>query len=297
MKKNSLLLRRNITAYSLLFPALAVYFMIILVPVGMTFINSFTKWNGISATKTFVGLSNYAKALADTQFQRAFKNNIIWTVFYVTIPVVLSLMIGMAITRKGMRGRDFFQAMYFIPYILSPVVVSIIWQTMFSPTVGMLSRVLQALGITSQSYGLLGDPDRALYGLIFTHIWSQLGFCIVIYVNGLQNVDPELYDAADIDGANWWQRLRSVTLPSLSSVTTLLILVNLMNSFKTFNYVFLMTVGGPMQRTEVVAYRIYVEAFQFNKFGYASAEAIILSVIVCIVGVFYVGQREKKENN
>lgn len=297
MKKHSLQARHNVTAYSMILPALAVYVMIILVPVVMTFLNSFTKWNGISPTKTYIGLENYINAFKDSKFQLAFKNNIIWTIFYVSIPIILSLAIGIVITGKGIRGRDFFQAMYFIPYILSPVVVSIIWQTMFSPTVGAFSRILQALHIISEPYGLLGDPKMALYGLIFTHIWSQLGFCIVIYVNGLQNVDPELYDAASIDGANMWQRLCSVTLPSLSSVTTMLILVNLMNSFKTFNYVFLMTVGGPMQKTEVVAYRIYVEAFNFNKFGYASAEAIILSLIVCIVGVFYIGQREKKEDN
>jgi ABC-type sugar transport system permease subunit len=283
-------------ALGLILPAFTVYAVIILLPILLTLINSFTKWNGMSPQKVFIGFRNYSKAFLDENFGKAFLNNLVWTAFFVTVPLVLSLFIGLAVTKKGIKGRDTFQAIYFIPYILSSVVISLIWVIMLSPNVGILSWFLQYLHIVQEPYGLLGDPKRALYGLIFTHIWNQFGFCAVIYITGLQNIDPELYDAAEIDGANAFQKLHTITLPELTTVTTMLVLVNLMNSFKTFDFVFLMTMGGPGQSTEVVAYKIYVDAFQMHKFGYASAQAMLLSIIICSVGAAYILIREKKEN-
>jgi ABC-type sugar transport system permease subunit len=290
LKKN-----RTLVAFALIAPAFIIYLIIIIFPVIQTAILSFYKWNGINPVKQFIGLANYKTAIMDTNFQTAFKNNIIWMSFFITMPIVLALFIGLALTKKGIYGRDIFQALFFIPHILSTVVISVIWKIVYSPNVGLLSWVMQSLHLIDKPYGLLGDPNRALFGLIFANVWSQFGFCTIIYINGLQNVDPELYDAANMDGVNPWQRLWNVTLPGISAVTTMLVLNNLINSFKTFNYVYLMTHGGPMAKTEVVAYRIYEEAFQLNRFGYGSALAIILSIIVCGISVVYVRFRDRKD--
>jgi len=294
MALSSLSKRQSLTAYMLLAPAFVLYALIVLAPVADTVFLSFVKWNGLNPVKEFVGFANYQKALGDPSFFAAFANNLIWLALFVTVPVAVALLLGIGMTARGVKGRDQLQAVYFIPYVLSPVVIAVIWKLIYSPNVGILSWLLQAVGIVSEPYGILGDSNFALFGLIGTHIWNQFGFCAVVYVNALQNIDPELYDAANIDGANAVQKLIHVTLPGVSTVTTFLVLLNMINAFRTFNFVFLMTSGGPVQATEVVAYKVYVEAFQLHKVGYGSSLAVMLSVVVLVVGMFYVTLRERK---
>ncbi len=287
-------LKSSATAYLLILPAFFIYFLIILIPSINTAYLSLTKWDGMNPVKKFVGFANYIKAFQDAQMYNAFVNNVIWVVLLITVPLALALLLAVTATKRGIFGRDQLQAIYFIPHVISPVAVALIWTWIYNPKIGLLSNILMALGIAGKPYGILGDPNLALYGVIFTHIWGIFGFCTVIYVNALQAIDQSLYDAAMIDGANSFQRFVHVTLPGISSVTTFLILLNMINSFKVFNQVFLMTQGGPVGRTEVVGYVMYVHAFKLNRVGYGSAIAIILTVVVLILGIFYISNREKR---
>jgi ABC-type sugar transport system permease subunit len=295
---NSIENRLTLTALQFIAPAFLLYSILILVPVLNTVYLSFFEWNGLDPIKDFVGLQNYIQAFQDKYFLKSFINNIIWVVLLISIPLVISLLLGIAVTNDKIKGRDQFQAIFFIPYILSPVVIALIWKVLYSPNIGVLNYLLQKFHMVEKPFGILGDQQWALYGLIFVHVWNLFGFCTVIYINGLQSIDPELYDAAKIDGANAFQKMIYVTLPGVSTVTTLLVLLMMINAFKTFNFVFLMTTGGPFQSTEVVAYRIYIEAFQLHKFGYGSTLAVILSFVIVIIGMYYVSLRERKmENN
>jgi ABC-type sugar transport system permease subunit len=290
---NKALFRKSLIAYLFLFPALAIYTVIILFPSANTVFLSLMKWDGLNPIKVFVGFANYAKALNDGRFHGAFVNNLIWLVMLISVPIIISILLAVAVTAKSIRGRDQFQAIYFVPYVLSPVVVALVWRWIYSPRIGLLSGLLRAFHIVSRPYGVLGDPKFALQSLIFTHMWMLFGFCTVIYVNALQNIERDLYDAAMIDGANAFQRFIYITLPGVSTVTTFLIMLNMINSFKVFNQVYLMTQGGPVNSTEVVAYYMFNQAFRMNYVGYGSAIAVLLSIVILAVGIFFITLRER----
>jgi ABC-type sugar transport system permease subunit len=249
---NSIENRLTLSALQFIAPAFLVYSVLILVPVLNTLYLSFFEWNGLDPVKHFVGLRNYIEAFHDKYFLKSFMNNIIWVVLLITIPLFISLMLGIAVTTDKIKGRDQFQAVFFIPYILSPVVIALIWKVFYSPNIGVLSFILQRLHMVDKPFGVLGDQNWALYGLIFVHVWNLFGFCTVIYINGLQSIDPELYDAAKIDGANAYQKMIYVTLPGVSTVTTLLILLLMINAFKTFNFVFLMTTEYTLRHSNFI---------------------------------------------
>jgi raffinose/stachyose/melibiose transport system permease protein len=285
--------RATATALAMISPALAVYGVFILGPSLETVNYSLTKWDGVNPVREFVGLANYGQALGDPQLFNAFLNNLIWLAAIITIPLAIAILLAVSITARGIRGRDQYLAVYFLPHIISPVVIALIWRWVYNPTVGILSNLLAALRITSGPYGVLGDARLALASLILIDIWAAFGFSTVVYVNALQIIDANLYDAAEIDGAGSFRRFIHVTLPGISSVTTFLVLLNMINSFKVFNQVFLMTQGGPVNATEVVGYVMYIEAFKLNHVGYGSAIAVLLSLLILIVGVFYLSSREK----
>lgn len=286
--------RSSIIAYLFILPALIIFTTIILIPTLETFRLSMTKWDGVNPVKVFVGFNNYCKLFLDRDLYSAFINNFIWIIFYVFTPTLTGLLLALSITKKGIKGRDAFRVIYFIPYILSPVVVALIWQWMYSANIGVLSLLLQAFHIVDKAYGILGDMKFALYGLIVVHIWTTIGFCAIIYIVGLQNINQDLYGAAMLDGANALQIFWYIILPSLSSVTTFLILLNVINSFKVFNLVFLMTNGGPCKSTEVAAFYLYKQAFVFNRAGYSCAIAILLTLVLVVFGIVFIMQREKK---
>jgi ABC-type sugar transport system permease subunit len=265
-------LRSSGVAYLLILPAFFIYFLIILIPSINTIYLSLNKWDGMNPVKKFVGFANYIKAFQDPQMYNAFVNNIVWVALLITVPLTLALLLAVTATKRGVWGRDQLQAIYFIPHVISPVAVALIWTWIYNPKIGLLSNMLMSLGLSGKPYGILGDPNLALYGIIFTNIWGIFGFCTVIYVNALQAIDQSLYDAAMIDGASSFQRFVHVTLPGISSVTQ----------------------GGPVGRTEVVGYVMYVHAFKLNRVGYGSAIAVILTMVVLVLGIFYISNREKR---
>lgn len=277
--------------YLYILPAFALYGFLILRSIIGTFTLSLYKWTGVGP-KTFVGFANFQKLFLDMRFWNCIKNNMIWTGLYMVVPLGIGLLLATLLAQKRVRGRTFFRAVYFLPCVLSFVVVGIIWGWIYHPTFGVLNAILKFLGLGFLARGWLGDSHWALYCVILTGSWTYYGFCMIILISALQNIEPLLYDAVKIDGANKLQSFWFVTLPSLKNVLTFLIILSLANSFKIFDIVYIMTKGGPYLSTEVTSLYLYNKAFLQSQIGYASSISIVLMGIVSFMAIILIKLRE-----
>jgi len=282
---------RKLKNYLYILPAFALYGLLILRSIIDTFTLSLYKWTGVGP-KTFVGLANFQKLFLDMRFWNCIKNNMIWTGFYMVLPLGIGLLLATLLAQKRVRGRTFFRAVYFLPCVLSFVVVGIVWGWIYHPTFGVLNAILKFLGLGFLARGWLGDSQWALYCVILAGSWTYYGFCMVILISALQNIEPLLYDAVKIDGANKLQSFWFATLPSLKNVLTFLMILSLANSFKIFDIVYVMTKGGPYLSTEVTSLYLYNKAFSQSQIGYASGISVVLMGIVSFMAVNLIRLRE-----
>ncbi len=281
--------------YGVLFvlPAFILYFIFFIVPFVQSIQISLTDWNGINPVKNFVGLGNYLNLLQDDLMWKSLKNNFIWVIIGTIAPIILGLLLAVLLSGKNTKGRTFFRTIYFMPVMLSPVVIGIIWGWVYNPIYGMLNRILSTFGFSHLSRGWLGDPTLALYMVLITAIWSYFGFCLVILMAGMQNVDTELYDAANIDGANSFQQFFHVTIPQLSSVLTMIVAYTLIGGLNVFDIVYIMTGGGPANSTELIATYTYKQSFQLNSVGYGAALSMVMTILSLITSVLFLKLRSK----
>jgi raffinose/stachyose/melibiose transport system permease protein len=291
-------LRRQQMYYAILFisPALAIYLVFMLYPFLNTIYLSFTNWNGATVTKDFVGLSNYARMVGDGAVLQAFFNNVIWVIIGTISPVVIGLFLALLLW-SGARGSLFFRTVYFLPFILPLVVVSIVWQWIFHPLFGPLNKLLDGVGLEQLSRGWLGDPNTALYAVLVSAIPGATGLVVVILFAALQNVDVSQVEAAKIDGANWFQRAWYVVIPQLAPVITLVTAITLIGGFAVFDNVFVMTGGGPGHASEVLGTYTYQVAFQQNQAGYGSALAVLITALSLVSAVVFVRLRERQSDD
>ena len=204
---------QNKNGFLFVLPALVLYTLFFIYPFLQSVYISLTDWNGVNATKNFVGLANYARALRDRLMWQSLQHNVIWVILGTVVPIVIALLLAVLLSNDRAKGRTAFRTIYFMPVVLSPVVVAIIWGWVYNPIYGMLNRVLDSIGLDALSRGWLGDPQLALYMVLIAAIWSYFGFCLVVLMAGMQSIDMSLDDAAKIDGANSWQQFLNVTLP------------------------------------------------------------------------------------
>ena len=195
-------LRDYATAYAFVLPALAIYVFFVVYPFFGTIYLSLTKWDGAKPVKEFVGLLNYQELVADSRLWSALSHNFIWIILGTVTPVAIGLFLGVLLWR-GVRGMVFFRTVYFLPVVLAPVAVGIIWKWMYNPRFGPINVTLKALGLDFLAKGWMGDPYVALPALIFAGVWGYFGFCFVVIMAGLQNIDMEQIDAALVDGADY----------------------------------------------------------------------------------------------
>ena len=291
-------LRRQQMYHAILFisPALAIYLIFMLYPFLNTIYLSFTNWNGATVTKDFVGLSNYARMLGDQAVWKAFYNNVIWVIIGTISPVVLGLFLALLLW-SGARGSLFFRTVYFLPFILPLVVVSIVWQWIFHPLFGPLNKLLDSVGLEQLSRGWLGDPNTALYAVLVSAIPGATGLIVVILFAALQNVDVSQVEAAKIDGANWLQRAWYVVIPQLAPVITLVTSITLIGGFAVFDNVFVMTGGGPGHASEVLGTYTYQVAFQENQAGFGSALAVLMTTLSLVSAIVFVRLRERQRDD
>jgi ABC-type sugar transport system permease subunit len=275
-------------------PALLLYLVFMVYPFLQSIYFSFTSWNGVAAVKQWVGLANYRELVGDERLWLSLRHNLIWVVVGTVGPIAIGMLLALLLWRRP-KGFTLFRTIFFLPQVVSAVVIGIVWSWIYNPIFGILNTGLDAVGLENISRGWLGDPDVALYAVLIAAIWAEIGFVFVIFLAGLQNVSKDLLEAATVDGANSWQRFWHVTMPQMANVITIVIAIELIGGFNIFDMIFIMTGGGPANATEVIATYTYKEAFTQNHIGYASTLALVMTVISLIASVTFIKLRERGE--
>ncbi|MFO8037582.1 MAG: sugar ABC transporter permease [Anaerolineales bacterium] len=277
----------DMVPYLYIAPALIMYAAFFLYPAFQLIILSFQNWDGIEP-KVFVCLANYKRMLfADPNFWIAFKHNIGWMIAALFVPVAIGLLLAILLTRGRIKGRVIFRTIYFLPQVFSSVVVAIIWKWIYNPTFGALNSMLEFIGLGFLQRGWLGDPVLALPSLFISWSWVHYGFCMVIFIAALQGIDEVYFDAAKVDGANWFQQFRHVLIPFIRTPMLTVILLTAISSFQVFDLVYITTRGGPANATLVLPMHMYNNAFPYHRVGYGSAIAVALGVLILILSVMY----------
>lgn len=272
-------MRRALPAYLFILPGMTLFVVWTLGPLIYSFFMSFAQWNLIKPSR-FVGLDNYARALGDPIFWLALRN----TLFYaaVTVPgqMILGLMIALLLDAP-LRAKSFFRTIYYIPVVTSWVVVSLIFTYLYNGQAGMINWILRdGLHLIGENVNWLGDPLTANLAIASLGIYKGLGWTAVIFLAGLQSVPPELYEAASIDGATPWQRLRYITLPLIRQTTLFILVLLTIGGFQVFISVYIMTGGNPLHRTDVLLTYMYSNAFKQLDLGYGSALSYLFAIMV-----------------
>ena len=252
-------------------------------PILATLAISLTKWDLLTAPK-LVGLDNFLALLSDDRFLKALRNTFFYTI--VSVPIGLAVALGLALAlNTKVRGIAFIRTAYFLPVVTSTIAIALVWQWIYSADSGLLNQVLGIFGITSQKW--LSDPTLAMPSIIAMSIWQGLGVNVIIFLAGLQAIPSDLLDAASVDGAGSWARLRNVTLPLLTPSVFFTGVLSLIGSFQVFDQIFVLVKPRPTEATITVVYFIYENGFKFFKMGYASAASWILFLIVAFFSAVY----------
>jgi raffinose/stachyose/melibiose transport system permease protein len=272
----------DVQAYLYILPALGFYAVFVLWPILQTFWYSFHDWDGITLP-TFTGLRNYLELAGDETFLVAIRNNLTFILFYTVLPIAFALLLTTLLTRRRLRGLTFFRAGLFLPQVMAMVVVGVAWRWIYHPLTGPLNQLLRAVGLEALARPWLGDFDLALpaVGLIAT--WVQYGFCMVLFIAGVQQIEEGLYDAARIDGAGDLQQFWHVTLPGLTGQIGVALVTTLIAALRIFDLVYVTTRGGPGNQTVVGALYLYRNAFGINRVGYGAAIAVVITLLILLI--------------
>ncbi len=270
-------------AWLFLLPYLGFYSWFMLYPIFKGFIISLNKWS-IGATPEFVGLRNYAVMLRDHYFWEALGHTVLFVFLSTPSLVVVGLAFAL-IANAGLKGTTFLRSAFFLPYILSISVISSIWVFVLRPYTGLMNAILHRLGVVQEIFWL-SDTRLAWISILIATVWWTVGFNMVLFLAGLQEVPDDLYEAASIDGANRWHSFRYITLPSLRGVIALIMVLQSIASFKLFGQPWLMTQGGPGTATRTLVQYIYETGFRGNNMGQASAMSYVLFLVMIVFAVF-----------
>jgi raffinose/stachyose/melibiose transport system permease protein len=281
--------RRRMRAWIFMVPLLAVNLLVIVVPTMEAIYYAFTNWDGYGHAK-FIGVANFRTMFTSGQFWQACFHNVLWTIFFLIVPMAMGLA-GAFMLSRVRRFQSLFRALFFIPYILATVVSSIIWENLLNPNGGIGS----AIGFL-KNVSFFGNQHLALGSVAFVNNWQWWGFLVVMFLAAMQGTDPALYEAARIDGANTWGEFLHITLPSIRPVLMFLALMTIIWSFLVFDYIYIITQGGPNNATQVVGTLMYTEAFSDQAAGYASAMGLFLGVISVVVVIIYTRLRRRGWN-
>ena len=286
-------MKRKYIPWLFLAVPLALYAIWVIGPTIYTVYLSFTEWDVISEAQ-FVGLNNYADLFNDPVFYTSLINNIKWLVIFLAIPFTIGLFLALLLSQK-IRGAKFFKASIYSPMILAPVVIGLIWSWIYQPRGGLLNNTLTFVGLDFLTRGWLSDPNSALYAVIAAAVWRHTGYVMLLFLSGLTAISPTVIEASRIDGASPWQRFRYIIMPLLKPTTVIVLVITMIQSLRAFDFVSMMTRGGPFNSTNVLAYHMYSEAFKNYNMGYGASIAVILFLIMFVFIAFYLRQIRKGE--
>ncbi|MBQ4157471.1 MAG: sugar ABC transporter permease [Clostridia bacterium] len=270
--------RDTLSAIGMLAPVMVFFLLFIIYPALKNVWYSFTNYN--LNVDTWIGIKNYTRLLEDTTFIKAFKNTCIYAFVSVLSLTTLGFLAA-ALLSKGFRGVKWLRMLLIFPYATSMAAVSMIWLMMYDPNNGFINKALRAIGLMGEKW--LFDESLALGCLIFVNIWKNIGYCMLIYLAGINSIPEELYEAATVDGAGEATRLFRITLPMVRPVAFFVLITTMVDAFKTFEQVQIMTRGDPLYATTTIVHQIYQYGFNEFRMGYAAAMAVVLLAIVMIL--------------
>ena len=278
-------LRSSWGAYLFISPGLVLFGLFTLFALGFAFFLSFHEWSVIEQEKPFVGLENYRDIVDDERFQRSVINTFYFTGASVPLTMFFGLLVALMLNQP-IRARGLFRALYYLPVVTPFVVVAILWKFLYNADFGLFNYYLLKTNLIDDPLLWLSDKNLAMPAVILMSIYSGIGSSMLLYLAGLQSIPEELYEAAKVDGAGAIRRFRHVTVPQLAPTTLFLLVVGIIYSLQVFTQIFVMTGGGPVDRTTTMVYYIYLSAFKFYEMGYATALAFFLFAMVLVFTVF-----------
>lgn len=283
-----------------LLPQAVLFFMFTLYPIVTNFVYSAYDWPGYGPLTRFVGLGNYRDVVSDPLFWKSVRNTFAFALGEVTIQLPAALILAILLNDRRLKGAKFYRAAYFIPVVTSTAVVGIMMAWIFGAYRGVVNTVLTSLKITDHPIDFLGNPRLALETVILVSVWQTFGVKLIYWLAGLQSVPHEIYEAAQIDGAGWWKSLRYVTLPMLTNVAVVILLISVKGALHAFDLILTMTGGGPDFATQTVDVYIYRYAFAgtFGTFrvGYAAAASVVFGMGVIVITLLIASMRRTGRN-
>ncbi len=280
MKKKK---KKSWAPYLFIAPSFLIYLIFVLIPVVCAFFMSFTNYS-LNKMK-FIGINNYLRLLKDSIFIRSVGNTLVYSVVVVSVNIVLGLVLAAILNQIWFKGSGFCRAVFYVPYIISTIAASMIWMYMYDSKVGVLNAFLKFLGLPAQSW--LQNEKLALSCLILMGIWQGMGYCLTVYFSALRAIPNYLYEAAKIDGASGLAQFFKISVPMLSSTTFFLLVMCMISSFQVFAQIMVMTGGGPLNSTTMIAHQIYVNSFTNYSMGYATSQAVVLFMMILVLTLLF----------
>ncbi|WP_342541420.1 sugar ABC transporter permease [Heyndrickxia sp. FSL K6-6286] len=274
-----------------LLPSILLFSIFVFYPMIRTIYLSFFLTNASGETTVFVGLENYLNMFMSPIFLKSIQSTFLFVLYTVPATIVISLFLAI-IANEKLKGIGFFRTIFSSTMGISVAAASVFWMYLFNPTMGLLNQFLQSIGV--ESIGWLTDPAWALFSVSVTTVWMNIGFTFLVLLGGLQSIDSYLYESADIEGAGYFYKLKRITLPMLSPTLFFVLTVSIINAFQTFGQIDILTHGGPQNETNLIVYSIYREAFVNYQFGSASAQAVVLFILILLMTAlqFKLGERK-----
>lgn len=289
-------MRERLNAYAFVLPALVIFIFVIVIPTVSGFVYSFTDWSGMTDKMRFIGISNYSRLFRDPRFYVAVKNTLFITVIVVTLQNFFGLMLAVLLNTKIVGGRNIFRSIFFIPSLLSIIVIGYTWLYILNVHVGLLGIFFRTIGVTNVvPFDVFLKPIPALITIALTMVWQFSGYNMVIYLAGLQSIPTDIYESASVDGATAVRKFFNVTLPLIMPSITVNMFLNIVGCLRVFEQVYVMTKGGPGGTTETVGTYVYNAAFSSNQMGYGTAISMVLfagTMMVTFLQVTFMRSRE-----
>lgn len=278
---------------SLVLPGLFLFVFAILAPICLSIYYGFTDYSGMGSYN-FVGLENYKNLFHDAAFGTALKNSLLLAIGFIFIQHPLAIIVAAVLDKLGGKGENFFRCVYFIPNVISVAVIAYLWKFIYNPDFGLLNNIIKAFGGRGDINWL--RYDTAIWSVLIVLIWHGFGWGMLIYYTGIKNIDPVLYEAAEIDGANKVQTFLRITLPQMKPVIQVNVTMAVISALKQMETVYLLTNGGPGNRTQFAANYLYQQAFKAYKYGYGNAIGVVFIVICLLATVLLNKLFEERES-
>lgn len=285
-------IKKKITTSLFVIPALFAFVNVVVIPFVMGITYSFTNWKGFAFEgSAFIGLTNYISVFKDKNFLLAFWTTAKYTLAMIIFVNILGLALALLVTSK-LKSRNLLRAVYFLPNLIGGLILGFIWQFIFTKFFEQLGQVIHSSKIF---FNWLNNPTAAFWALVIVGTWQMAGYVMVIYIASIENIPPEVMEAAEIDGANWWIKFKTITLPLIVPAFTVSLFVTLSGSFKQYDTNLSLTNGGPYGTTELITMNILHTAFGYNKYAQAQSKAIIFFLVIMVITVLQVYTTKKRE--